>query len=214
MEGLKLNYWYLDDGHLAGKTSDLVRCLDIIDVYGKELGLKLNLTKCVVNCEALPTAITRASDGLVVLGSPVGSGMFVKSFVRNVVARAADGLLKTRDLDDPQMELLLLRCCTGAPKLIHWLRTCVPSVIVDEINLFDQVIDATLQHILGTPVYDKHRLNMHLPLSLGDIGIPIVSISADAAFVSSIGSSWSLQPNVFPRSGFEDACRNPWIFSS
>jgi hypothetical protein len=184
--------------------------LDIIDVYGKKLGLNLNLTKCVVygsNCEALPTAIIRASDGLVVLGSPVGSDMFVKSFVRDVVNRAADGLLKTRELNDPQMELLLLRCCTGAPKLIHWLRTCVPSVIVDEINLFDHAIDSTLQHILGTPVYDKHRLTMHLPLSLGGIGIPIVSISADAAFVSSIGASWSLQPNILPRSGFEDACR-------
>jgi hypothetical protein len=104
------------------------------------------------------------------------------------------------------MELLLLRCCTGAPKLIHWLRTCVPAVIIDEIVAFDELIDFSLQHILGTPAYGKDRLALHLPLSLGGIGIPIVSVVADSAFVSSVGASWSLQPNLHPREGFSTTC--------
>ncbi len=115
----------------------------------------------------------------------MGLDLFVRNFVRGIVAKASNVLTRTRDLCDPQMELLLLRCCTGAPKLIHWLRTCVPAVIIDQIVAFD----ISLQHILGTPVYGKDRLALHLPLSMGGIGIPIVSVVADSAFVSSVGAS-------------------------
>jgi hypothetical protein len=43
---------------------------------------------------------------------------------------------------------------------------------------------------------------MHLPLSLGGLGIPIASISSNAAFVASVGSSWHLQQVLSPRIGF------------
>jgi hypothetical protein len=46
---------------------------------------------------------------------------------------------------------------------------------------------------------------MHIPLSMGGIGIPIAATSNEAAFVSSIGSSWLLQPDIDPRAGFHEA---------
>jgi hypothetical protein len=42
---LKLNMWFLDDGHLVGKAADLVRCLEKIKRVGEPLGLFLNLPK-------------------------------------------------------------------------------------------------------------------------------------------------------------------------
>lgn len=43
MPHLDLNHWYLDDGHLAGKSEDLLRCLEILRVEGLTRGLTLNL---------------------------------------------------------------------------------------------------------------------------------------------------------------------------
>ena len=205
---LKLNKWFADDGHLVGKVADLTKCLEIIVSAEDELGLKLNLKKCVVkgaNVNEFPAEILRATGGLNVLGAPIGTDEFVRATVREQIYKAAVDIFKTRDLNDPQMEMLLLRCCTGAPKSTYWLRTCVPSVIKGELEDFDRAIDRALQHILGVPVYGQDRLTVHLPLSMGGLGIPIASISSDAAFVASIGSSWNLQPNLEPRIGFNEA---------
>jgi hypothetical protein len=35
-----------------------------------------------------------------------------------------NNMLKSLELNDPQVELLLLRCCSGAPRMMYWLRTC------------------------------------------------------------------------------------------
>ena len=82
----------------------------------------------------------------------------------------------------------------------------MPAVIVDEIVAFDELIDTSLQNILGTPAYGKERLAVHLPLSMGGLGIPILAITADSAFVWSVGASWALQPNIHPRNGFHATC--------
>jgi hypothetical protein len=205
---LKLNKWLLDDGHLAGKTWDLIKCLEIIASVEEDLGVKLNPVKCVAlgaNLDAFPIEISRATEGLNVLGAPTGTEAFVKAAVREQIYKACVGIFKTRDLNDPQMEMLLLRCCTGAPKSTYWLRTCVPSIIEGELVEFDLAIDRALQHILGVPIYGQDRLTAHLPLSMGGLGIPIASMSSDAAFVASVGGSWGLQPNLEARTGFNEA---------
>jgi hypothetical protein len=49
---------------------------------------------------------------------------------------------------------------------------------------------------------------MHLPLSLGGLGIHISSISSNAAFVASVGSTCHLQQVLLPRIGFNEAVIN------
>ena len=44
---LKLNLWYLDDGSIVGKNEDLIEVMNLISTFGSELGLILNLNKCV-----------------------------------------------------------------------------------------------------------------------------------------------------------------------
>ena len=207
MPELKVNLWYLDDGHLAGKTTDLVKCLDIISSVGPELGVFLNLSKCVVygtNTDVFPYEIRRSTDGLMVLGSPVGSRKFVADKVYEIVCKAAFSLFDSRRLEDPQQELLLLRCCSGSSRMTYWQRTCNPDDIKEQITEFDSAVDRTIHHILGNPVYGEDRLTMHLPLSMGGLGIPIAAISSDSSFVASVGASWALQPNINPRHGYAE----------
>jgi hypothetical protein len=205
---LKLNKWYLDDGHLVGKVHDLKQCLAIIISEGPKYGLYINMTKCVaygLHLEDFPEEVMKTHLGLMVLGSPVGKQEFVVKKINEKICAAALTLFRSKTIEDPQKELLLLRCCSGSQKLTYWMRTCDPRVIANEISCFDRAIDDALQHILGSPVFGDGRLIMHLPLSLGGLGIPIASFSCNAAFVSSIGSSWDLQNVYSPRLGYAEA---------
>ncbi len=112
-------------------------------------------------------------------------------------------MVKCRKLENPQEELLLLRNCTDALKVIYWLRNSNPSLISQNILEFDKLVDETLKHIIGQPPTCEERTLAHLPLSMGGLGIPIAAWIAPAAFVFSIGSSWSLQKVSTPRSGFD-----------
>jgi hypothetical protein len=205
---ITLHQWYLDDGHFVGKSHDLLTILSNIRTIGSELGLILNLSKCVVfgkNSASFPPEIARASEGILVLGSPIGSDDFISSHVNEQVFKASNTLFLSRELKDPQMELLLLRCCSGAPKMTYWLRTCNPRVIRKELADFDSSVNISLLHILGTPVNHEDRLLMHLPLSFGGLGIPISSLSAESSFVASVGSTWSKQQAHTIRLGFFEA---------
>ncbi len=84
---VKLNLWYLDDGHLAGTTGDLAKCLELIKKYGPPLGLHINVNKCVAYgacLDDLPDEVIRAGDGISVLGSPVGSKEFVAYDIHSI----------------------------------------------------------------------------------------------------------------------------------
>jgi hypothetical protein len=108
-------------------------------------------------------------------------------------------LLKSREPNDHQSELLLLRTCSGAQKLTYCMRTCDPEAIRASIIIIDEGIHDALRHISGMPVRGLDRLTIHL---LGGIGIPIASLSVDHAFCSSVGVTWHLQPSFSPRDGF------------
>ncbi len=142
------------------------------------------------------------------MGAPVGEQSFIAAATHKLVQKAVDSLEKCKYLNDPQMELLLLRCCTGAPKMTFWQRTCDPNAIKGAIQYFDEKIDEALQHIVGIPVTGRDRATMHLPLSFGGLGIPIAGLSSEAAFVSSVGSSWHLQPGPVARKAFFPARLN------
>ena len=152
---LNLNMWYLDDGHLVGNSSSLLKCLELIKELGPPLGLHLNLSKCVVfgpKKATFPQEIGLATEGLIVLGAPVGDSNFVSKEVQVIVCKSASLISQSRDIQDPQMELLVLRCCTGSAKMLFWLRNCDPLIIKDQISYFDQQIDLALQHIFGVPI--------------------------------------------------------------
>jgi hypothetical protein len=123
--------WYLDDGHLVGNVSSLLKCLELIQELGPPLGLHLNLSKCVIfgpKKATFPQEIGLATEGLVVLGAPVGDSNFVSKEVQVIVCKAGSLISQSRDIQDTQMELLVLRCCNGSAKMLFWLRNCDPLI--------------------------------------------------------------------------------------
>jgi hypothetical protein len=84
------NVWFLDDGTLAGTASDLAKALSILQQEGPALGIHLNLHKTVVwspaphfDFNTFPLSMRRESEGIVVLGAPVGSPEAVGRLVNN-----------------------------------------------------------------------------------------------------------------------------------
>ena len=59
-----------------------------------------------------------------------------------------------RNLDNTQVELYLLRSCQNVYKVNHILRTNVPTLLLKELNRFDQGLRLSLEIICRSSVTD------------------------------------------------------------
>ena len=138
-EDIPMNIWYLDDGTLIGPRVVLADILARIQSQGAQFGLLLNKNKCEVYWPSgspefieFPTEVTRLREGVMLLGSPVyGTPQYMSSCVAQLVNKTEALQEKIYDLEDPQVELHLLRSCAGICKINHILRT-VPQHVMDE----------------------------------------------------------------------------------
>ena len=113
--GLVVNAWYLDDGTLCGSPADLVRSLSIIESDGPSNGLFLNRAKSLIytpsTCSVshpLLRDIPTTSEGLTLLGSPIGAPTFCESSLADHVVKIRAIISNLSDLLDAQMETALL----------------------------------------------------------------------------------------------------------
>ena len=131
---LLANEWYLDDGGVAGKLEELQRVVDIILEHGPSRGLILSTA---VNCRRPKSTIWYPSataaqftnqdplergiplvneDGIVLLGSPIGS----REFEKHAINKRIDKVREISDMlplmKDAQAEYVLLRSCLSIPK--------------------------------------------------------------------------------------------------
>ena len=142
-----LSLWYLDDGTFIGSRSALLSLLSCFAHSGPSFGLHINLSKCEFywpsgDCSfpGFPHAIKRIdpmSSGLELLGSPVwGPPQFFDSFLSTKLDKTSSIQEKLAELEDPQVELHLLRSCLSVCKITHILH-CVPSSSLGCFLFFD-----------------------------------------------------------------------------
>ena len=205
---LALNQWYLDDGDLIGKTEHLVKAFKVISENAPELGLHLSLPKCQlfwptknpdfeIEKNVFPPDIERVRcEGVDLLGSPLGSEDFCDKLVMDRVQKIEKTLDMLPELDDPQIELLLLRSCVGLPKFAFPMRTCPPSKISNSIRRFDDAITASLTTIVGCPLTRSSSTQASLPVSIGGLGIRSASSTAEAAFIGSCVETMATQRSM------------------
>jgi hypothetical protein len=189
-----LNAWYLDDGALVGTPNQLASALCILRELGPASGLHLNLAKCElwwpqldINPLAdlsLPLVIQREA-GVELLGAPLGATQFAETYVGRRVESIACILERARLLEDPQLQLTLIRQCILYPRFNHALRTCNPRLIPRAIQAFDRLSDDALTSIIG-PLTVEARAQAALPPCEGGLGIPTASDRAAPAFIASV----------------------------
>jgi hypothetical protein len=198
---LDLNAWFLDDGNLVGSPDSVHRAVEIIGEEGPRYGLHLGKGKCELwwptrpddEWEIFPKDFIRVDGGGVkVLGGPVGNSEFAEKFTSKRVQKIRKLLELMKKLEDPHMEVLLLRYCVGMPKFTVALRTTDPRDIPGAIHNFDEAVYDALIHIFGLGPQVHQRDLIGLPLRLGGLGIPQASHIALSAYIGSMLDSRDL----------------------
>ena len=100
-----------------------------------------------------------------------------------------DAQLHLSDLDDPQVEIHLLRSCMSICKLNHLLRTTTPDKVTVQLLRFDGGQRHSLQTILQLSILDTSWLQATLPIYMGGFGLREAHRIAPAAFLGSCNST-------------------------
>jgi len=192
---VKLNLWYLDDGTFVGTRSSLLSLLSLFTSHGPDFGLHLNLSKCELfwpsgdpTFPEFPSDIKRVTS-LELLGSPLwGDENFFHKFLSSRLDKVATTQDKLALLDDPQVELHLLRSCLSSCKIIHLLRTVPLSVLRPYLCQFDHNLRSCLSRIMQCSLSDQSWCQATLPFRFGGLGLRESVFSASAAFLGSCNS--------------------------
>ena len=133
---------------------------------------------------ALPKAITVRGSGLKNLGAAISTyDDFIQALFLKRVEKCENLIDSIRLLEDPQLELHLLRSCAALPKITFSIRTCDPFSISTCLDQFDNAVHLCLEYITGSALLPSQRLQCSLPVAKGGLGLPISSSIAPVAFL-------------------------------
>ena len=196
--------WYLDDGTIAGPTSQVLRALELIKLRGPALGLNLNLAKCevfsldpdnlsnsvqddVFGSLQFPHELTIRSTtpNLVLLGAPLGDQDFCSEYVNKLRQKNRQLMSNLSQLEDPQIALQLLRTCLSYCKYVYISRTTSPQLVSASLRLCDDDIRACLENIAALQLPDPAWTQAQLSISNAGLGLRSVSQHCAPAFISS-----------------------------
>ena len=138
LNDINLKLWYLDDGNFVGHRCKVASLLEQMKSKGPKYGLQLNMSKCEIfspsgdqSFPKFPSDVERVVDtkgGADFLGSPLWrSENFFNTSLSTRIDKIWESQQHLQDMEDPQVELLLLRSCLSLCKLNHILRTVPPD---------------------------------------------------------------------------------------
>ena len=124
------------------------------------------------------------------MGSPIWG---TKSFFDSSCGKRIDKVLNCQnhlqDLQDPQVELHLLRSCLGICKVNHLLRLVPCDRFSLQLSRFDCGLRSCLERISHSSLSDMAWSQATLPIRLGGLGIREACRSHSAAFVGSYNAT-------------------------
>ena len=144
-------------------------------------------------------ALLDPNEGVELLGSALGTDVFVKKFAKDAVVAIRDKMdLLSKIAHLPQEYVLLLRHCFN-PKPMHIARTVEPRLLRDAALLHDKAVNGSIARIFpgvsphGGAAMDLPRMlkQIRLPKSSGGFAITSLELVRHAAFLASVVASWS-----------------------
>ena len=137
-------------------------------------------------------------QGIVLLGSPLGSFPFVQEMIMEKIEAVRDITNHLPLIQDPHSEFVLLRSCFSLPKVMFLLRT-IPSTLHLELwKVFDCLVRDTLTNILGSTVDDLAWAQSQLPVAMGGLGLRSAEEHSASAYISSVLSIEALKEGLLP----------------
>ena len=119
------------------------------------------------------------------MGSPIlGSEGFTEAYVLNKVDQVLAMQDHLDDLEDPQVELHLLRSCLGLCKVMFLLPTLPPGSAPEAFKRFDAGLRRSLERITNSSLDDLAWQQASLPINMGGLGLRQASAAALPAFLA------------------------------
>ena len=190
-------------------------------------GLLVNVDKCEVfwpsgdqTFPEFPSEIKRvyqSEGGATPLGSPVyGKDDFIDSTLAKVVDKVLNSQSHLQDLNNPQVQLHLLRSCLGSCKLNSLLRTVPPSLGSDQFVRFDKGLRRSLGVITHSSISDSAWHQATLPLQVGGLGLKEAVPNSSAVFLGSCNFSrnlvsFFLDKNAFNTTDLDDITNSRYV---
>ena len=203
-----LSLWYLDDGSIVGPGTELLQAWKIVEEEAKKIGMRLNVEKCEIWAwegeeeewmTKFPEQVRRVREsGFELLGCPVGDKDFSEKCAKERVSRVKEVLDRLDVVDDPQIELALIRSCLGFPKFGFTVRSAPPDDIVEAVREFDQMLKEVAERRLHVVLNEEREKQWHLPLRMGGIGIPRAEDVAAPAYLGNAIAALPFVKEVVP----------------
>jgi hypothetical protein len=213
---------YVDDTHLHGPVEGVFAAFRDYARQMESIGCRLNLTKCLVHVpasrsqsadaarqKAKSLGLRYAEDGLIVLGSPVGTPTFesyhFEQAVKAMTQRVSSLLELLEDAEQPpgcslQSVSYMLRVSSFS-SLTHLLRTVPPAHTLAGAEEADNVLMEAVASLAGCPacVMDTHtRKRAQLPLDRGGMGIASQVELRHIAYLASLCAVTAGNTNLLP----------------
>ena len=210
-KALNLHVWYLDDGTIICPSESVKDVLEFIADFTPTLGLVMNRQKCYVYAptfqpewDDLPPEIQKSTEGIVILGTPVGKHEYIAAFAEEKVDQLIEAIDLLPEINNKQSELLLVRACFGNAKFTHLTNTVDPGILAEALSKLDYKVQRIPEgcigytfnnknHGLGGISSDEIRDLWSLPRSFGGFALPELLPLANINFISSILSTKDLQ---------------------
>jgi hypothetical protein len=181
---------YMDDTTLLGPQDDLLEALTFIAEESTAIGLQVNRQKCHLLSRSAPADlqdVQHSSQGLTLLGAPIGSTSYIQEAVRDSFVEMTSPLDEISAYSVDIAFPLIQACINARPQFL--LRTTAPWLIDDQCQQFDDAIDSSLSKILGEsihrPLPPTARAIRALPLKQGGLGLRLTSEIRHPAWASS-----------------------------
>jgi len=199
-KGLLGNFWYLDDGVIAGPAAKVDDAYNLLSRRFADIGLRVKVSKCEyvtfrANDSCPYPGMKHLEGNFPILGTPIGSDEYVTSYCEEkILAKARDVCAAMKRIDDPQVRYVILRQCMAFGPLVPCMRTVPPRQLAPTARAYDALVRKAFSDILGpapSPLSDRAWEQASLGLKAGGLGLRQTSAHLASAFSAACHSSAS-----------------------
>ena len=164
-------WWYLDDATFLLHQDSVAPVWGHLTQMARLYGLAVNPTKCdLFNCPppTVPEIPRVSSNGFELLGAVIGDRQLRSDAAEKIQKSLFELWDKLEDVDDPQVQLAILRQCVGWAKLTYFART-TPTADLDW-SAYTSALQQSVQLVVGAPLSSEAWTQCTLPVALGGWG--------------------------------------------
>lgn len=137
-------------------------------------------------------------DGMVILGVPVGTDTYVKTFCQTSLEEKTQVLEFINKVEAPEAFAVVKKCIASRP--VYLARGVHSANIMSSLKTFDDKVDDSIARMINIANLDPTRkILRHLPGEFGGLGIPSISIVSPSAYKASLFTSVSFMRDRFPQ---------------